>query len=211
MGSISLDEITSCNTLEFYNNCTDEYLECTATAYFEVMDLEITCDCMNLGDNSECDQMFEMIEALTDEDTHGHLWDETEDNKPLWALSHYDETVYTLYDHLEEAVDDETVTTELESNLEYMLENERARKFASAMTTDTQKMLDEFHVGLDLDPLQHAIDHAVDTSNFMDILDGFWPEGNREDANQIDQSHSHEPNWTPEDAVAETFDDLNIT
>lgn len=120
-----MEEMTSCRTEEIYDSCTDEQLSCVA--HVVVMDQEMSCNCMNFGDNSECDQLIAAMSQEINDHTphaHDHLWEETEDNKPLWALSHYDQTVYTLHDHLEEAVADETVTTPLEERLEYMLEDE---------------------------------------------------------------------------------------
>lgn len=91
---------------------------------------------MDFGNDSECDQLLEMLDNL--HGSHDHLWEENEDNQFLWALSHYDETAMTMYHHLDAAVADEEVTTQLEAELEYVLEDDQARAFASAVTSDTQ-------------------------------------------------------------------------
>lgn len=162
---------------------------------------------MNYGYNSECDQLVDLFRE--GDHVHDHLWDETEDNKFLWALSHYDETWYTLFDHLDYAVADEDVTTQLEKQLENMLNDDEKRDFFSALTSDTQQLFDEFHVDYDLDNLQNAIDHAEDTSHFMEILDGFWQDGNHEDDAQF--PHGHETNWSPEEVTSDVWDMFSIS
>lgn len=128
----------------------------------------------------------------------------------MWALSHYDETVYTLYDKLSEAVDDEETTTPLEEWLENIIEDDEANDFAAAVVGDTQEVFDMFGVDFDLDPLAHAIDHAEDTTEFMEMIQGF-EEWTLEDEEQVyDKSqhpvHTHETNWSPHEVVGDLSD-----
>lgn len=173
----------------------------------------MTCDCTNYeNETTECDLMQDEIQSKRHQ--HDHLWDETEDNKVLWALSHYDETVYTLYDKLSEGVADEEETTPLEEWLEDVIDDgSEANDFAKAIVKDTQEMFDAFHVDMDLDPLAHAIDHAENTTEFMEMIQGFEEWTMEDEEQELDKSHypvhTHETNWSPHEVVGDISDTVN--